>query len=101
MPMPPYPIVCRTPGCGQAARYKIAACWTDGITAELKTYALCCEACLADWFALSQHKQAECRLAPGEVLDPPGIYSLERGRRDQQLERLEELERRLADAAAP
>jgi hypothetical protein len=93
MPMPPYPVVCRSPGCGQPARYKIAARWTDGITAELKTYALSCEACLPEWFARSRQKQASCRLTPGEELDPPGIFLLERGRRDAQLQRLEVLER--------
>ena len=95
--MPPYPVLCRTAGCGQPAQFKIAARWTDGITGELKTYALCCSACLPDWFARSRQDQAACRLAPGEVLDTPGIYYLERGRRDQQLERSEELERQLTE----
>jgi hypothetical protein len=93
MTMPPYPVVCRSPGCGLLARYKIAARWTDGITAELKTYALCCEQCLPDLFARSRQKQAACRLTPGEELDPPSIYLLEPGRRDAQLQRLEDLER--------
>jgi len=93
--MPSYPVVCRSPGCGQAARYKIAARWTDGLTAELKTYALCCEGCLSEWFARSRQKQASCRLAPGEELDPPGIYLVERGRRDAQLQRVVEMEARL------
>jgi hypothetical protein len=100
MPMPPYPVVCRTPGCGQLAQYKIAARWTDGITGELKTYALCCEACLQAWFVRSRDNQAGCRLSAGEVLDPPGVYRLCRGQRDQQLERLEVLERQLA-ASSP
>jgi hypothetical protein len=95
MAMPPYTIICRTPGCGQTARYKIAARWTDGITGELKTYALCCEGCLPEWFQRSREKQARCRLAPGEVLEPPGIYLLKRGQRDQQLDRLEDVESRL------
>jgi hypothetical protein len=96
MPMPPYTVVCRTPGCGRPAQYKIAARWTDGVTAELKTYALCCENCLAESFANSRRKQASCRLAPGEELHPPGIYLLQRGQRDQQLVRLDDLERKLA-----
>jgi hypothetical protein len=101
MPMPPYTVVCRTPGCGQAARYKIAARWTDGVTAELKTYALCCEACLPECFARGRQKQASCRLAPGEELDRPGIYALQHGQRDPQLQRLEDLESRLADLPPP
>src|SRR5262245_29353576 len=96
MPMPPYPIICYSPACRRPAVYKIAARWTDGVTGELKTYALSCAECLADWFRRSRAKQAACRLAPGEVLDPPGIYLLERGQRDQQLGRLHDLEKQLA-----
>ena len=73
MPMPPYPVLCTTRGCGRPALYKIAARWTDGITAELKTYALCCAECLPEGFARSRLKQKECRLATGEHLDPPNI----------------------------
>ena len=93
--MTPYPLYCYRPGCGRLAVYKIAARWSDGITEELKTYALCCEECLPDWFRRSREKQAACHAAPGEILEPPGIYHLERGRRDRQLHRLDELERQL------
>ena len=96
MPMPPYPVLCYTKGCGQPAVYKIAARWSDGVTEELKTYALSCEECLADWFRLSRQKQAACRTAPGEILEPPGIYRLDHGKRDRQLERILELEQQLA-----
>jgi hypothetical protein len=98
MPMPPYPICCYRPGCQRPAVYKIAARWSDGVTHELKTYALSCEDCLADWFHRSRAKQAACRLAAGETLEPPGIYGLERGWRDQQLTRRPDLEAGLADA---
>jgi hypothetical protein len=90
-----YPLVCYRPGCGRPAAFKIAARWSDGRTEELKTYALCCEDCLPEQYRRSHHKQAACRLAPGETLDPPGIYRLETGRRDRQLERLPELEQKL------
>ena len=63
---------------------------------ELKTYALSCPDCLATWFRLSRTKQAACRRAAGEVLDAPGIYDLERGKRDRALHREIELERGLA-----
>ena len=96
MPMPPYPIACYTCGCGQQAFYKIAARWSDGITEELKPYALACTDCLPDWFGRSRQKQAACRLAPGETLEPPGIYDLQRGKRDRELQRLADLERQLA-----
>jgi hypothetical protein len=93
--MPPYPIYCYRPGCERLAEYKIAARWSDGVTEELKTYALSCGECLPDWFGLSLTKQAACRKAPGEVLDPPGIYHLQRGRRDRGLQRLPDLEEKL------
>jgi hypothetical protein len=95
MPMPPYPIRCYTRGCGKLAVYKIAALWSDGVTQELKTYALSCESCLVTWFRHSQDKQKACRLAPGEILDAPGIYSLERGRRDSEISRMRDLEEQL------
>jgi hypothetical protein len=93
--MPPYPIYCYRKGCESLAEYKIAACWSDGVTQELKTYALSCPACLPQWFCQSLQKQAACRLAAGEVLERPGVYRLERGRRDQRLHRLTDLEAEL------
>lgn len=92
MPMPPYPVVCYRPGCRQQARYKIAARWSDGITHELKTYALSCTDCLTEQYAHSRAKQAACRLTAGETLEVPGIYELVRGRRDAQLARRPDLE---------
>lgn len=88
-----YPVTCYSKHCRQLAVYKIAARWSDGQTEELKTYNLSCEQCLPELFRLSRQKQRECRLAPGEVLDPPGIYRLEHGRRDRQLQRLPDLEK--------
>lgn len=96
MPMPPYPVFCYRPGCGQQAIYKIAGRWSDGITEELKTYALSCPSCLADWLRRSRDKQKACRLAAGEILEPPGIYRLASGQRDRQLQRELDLERQLS-----
>ena len=95
MPIAAYPISCYTKGCGKPAAYKIAARWSDGITEELKTYALSCPDCLAAWFRQSRAKQAACRRASGEILDPPGIYDLERGKRDRTLHRRPDLEQQL------
>jgi len=96
--MPPYPILCYRDGCGKLAVYKIAARWSDGITQELKTYALSCEECLPDWFRRSREKQTACRLARGETLETPGIFRLQHGQRDRQLERLPDLEANLSNA---
>ncbi len=95
--MPPYAVLCYTAGCGRPAAYKIAARWSDGITSELKTYGLACEGCLAAWFRRARASQAACRRAPGETLEAPGIFRLERGQRDQQLRRLPEVEDELKD----
>jgi hypothetical protein len=101
MPMPAYPVLCYTSGCGQPGIYKIAARWSDGATAELKTYALCCADCLAIWFATSRIRQSACRRAAGETLDPPGIYQWSRGKRDRELERRHDLEEQLVGSGNP
>jgi hypothetical protein len=95
MPLPPYPILCSARGCGQIAQYKIAGRWSDGITQELKTYALTCRDCLEQAFHGSRAKQAACRLVAGETLEAPGIYELAHGRRDRQLQRRTDLEQEL------
>ena len=95
MAMPPYPIYCYTKGCRNLATHKIAARWSDGVVSELKTYGLCCEACLPVWFQQSRAKQPGSHLLPGETLEPAGIYHLQHGARDQQLQRLPELEQEL------
>ena len=67
-----YPVTCTS--CPAAARYKIAAVWTDGLKHELKTYYLSCDRCLAGHFAQATAKHAECALTDGESLLPPAIY---------------------------
>ena len=99
MPMPPYVVPCSGPGCGRPAAYKVAARWSDGVTHELKTYALACPACLAVLYAAGAAKRAACRLAPGETLDGPGVYELHRGDLDRALKRRADLEG--GSAAAP
>jgi hypothetical protein len=96
MAMPPYPIHCQRSGCERLATVKIAARWSDGVTEELKTYALCCDECLPDSFQRSRHKRASCRLAAGEILETPGIYQLNPGKRDRSLERRRDLEETLS-----
>jgi hypothetical protein len=95
MAMPPYPIYCYTKGCKNLATHKIAARWSDGMVSELKTYGLCCADCLPTTFRASRARQKMSRLVAGETLDPCGIYHLQRGARDQQLERLSSLENEL------
>ncbi len=96
MPMSPYPVLCYSARCGAPAAYKVAARWSDGATAELKTYALSCAACLANQLARAVAARAVCRLAVGETLDAPGVYDLARGARDRTLTRRPDLEERLS-----
>ena len=95
MPMPPYQVYCYTKECKHPARYKIAARWSDGVVSELKTYGLCCEECLPKWFRRGKASYERLRLLPGEVLEAPGIYTLQRGERDRTLERRADLEERI------
>jgi hypothetical protein len=96
-----YPVRCYTHGCEELAVYKIAARWSDGVTQELKTYALTCSGCLAEWFRRSRAKQAACRLAPGETLQSPDIFELVRGRRDSQLICRDDLEQQFLSEPRP
>jgi hypothetical protein len=95
MPMPAYQVYCSTQECKNPAVYKIAARWSDGVVGELKTYGLCCEACLPRWFQRGRACQQACHVTTGETLEPPGIYLLQRGQRDQALQRLTEIEAQL------
>jgi hypothetical protein len=92
MPMPPYPVLCYANGCSHPATFKIAAHWSDGVTNELKTYALACPGCVKKLFAAAIEKRASCRIAPGESLSEPGVYELHRGDRDSTLKRRMDLE---------
>jgi hypothetical protein len=69
-----YPVMCQTRGCVAPATRKVASAWSDGQTTELKTYALCCDSCLAEWYERAIDSWRTCRLTVGERLDRPGIY---------------------------
>jgi hypothetical protein len=90
-----YTLRCQHPDCAHEAAYKIAARWSDGLTGELKTYALSCDDHLATLFAESRRRNERTRTLPGEQLEAPGIYLLASGDRDRNLPRLSEEEERL------
>lgn len=94
-----YPLPCQHADCPRPAVYKIAARWSDGLTSELKTYALSCDTHLAELLAESRRRRQRTRTLPGELLEPPGIYQLTPGGRDRDLQRLEEVEEALGKAA--
>jgi hypothetical protein len=101
MPMPPYQVFCSSKDCKNPAQYKIAARWSDGVVSELKTYGLCCEECVAKELARARESHNALRLIPGETLETPGIYQLQRGQRDQTLPRLTELEGQILAQTSP
>jgi hypothetical protein len=88
MPLENYVIHCCTTGCPREAEFKIASRWSDGVTSELKTYALCCGECLPEWLRRSRDKHAACRLATGETLEAPEVFRLRHGARDRELVRI-------------
>ena len=88
MPLENYVIHCCTKDCPRVAEFKIASRWSDGVTSELKTYALCCAECLPACLSASRQKQTACRLAAGETLEAPSVFRLARGARDRELERI-------------
>ena len=77
--MPSYTVMCQTPGCGTGATFKIAAQWSDDVTVELKTYALCCGACLPKWFETAQDRQRLCKLTAGETHSQLKVFEREKG----------------------
>ncbi|MSR53332.1 MAG: hypothetical protein EXS09_08580 [Gemmataceae bacterium] len=92
--MPSYPVKCTSQDCPHEAAFKIASRWSDGVTHELKTYFLACEACGSELFAKALEKKAACRLTANESLGDPEVFELTRGHRDRQLVRRQELEAR-------
>ncbi len=90
-----YAVLCYEPGCGQPAKYKIAARWSDQHVHELKTFGLTCPNCLPKWYRQSLVKQQACRLAEGEELEKPHIFAWQPGLRDHQLTHLPDLEQSL------
>ncbi len=75
-----YPVMCTTKGCPHRAEYKIAARWSDGLTSELKTYALVCLDCLPQEYRQAVAKRAACRLTDSETLDEVQVFDLESAR---------------------
>jgi hypothetical protein len=96
-----YALVCQHRDCPHAATYKIAASWSDGLTSELKTYALSCDNHLAELFATSRQRNQRTRTLRGERLETPGIYPIGSGDRDRDLLRLVEVEEQLLRTATP
>lgn len=74
-----YTVHCTSPGCTHVAEYKVAARWSDGITSELKTYALVCLDCLPAQYRKAIDKRIACRLTESETLDEVAVFDLKSG----------------------
>ncbi len=78
---------CSSPGCDQAAIYKIAAPWSFGAGRELKNYGLSCEEHRQPMIDGAALKAGELAPAEGEQLGQVGAYVLRAGVRDAELNR--------------
>jgi hypothetical protein len=91
--MPKSPVIpCSQPDCRVPAAYKIAARWSDGHLAELKTYGFACSEHLGAIFRDSEQRRSNYISAPGESIEELAIYRHEPGKRDRFLQRLWGLE---------
>jgi hypothetical protein len=83
---------CSAPECRASAAYKIAARWSDGRVAELKTYGFACLDHVGAVFRDSEARWREYSAGPGESIEEIAIYRFEPGKRDRSLQRLWGLE---------
>ena len=79
-------------GLPRAGRYKIAARWSDGHLAELKTYGFACSEHIGAVFRDSEQRRRDYIPSPGESIEEIAIYRYEPGKRDRFLQRLWGLE---------
>lgn len=80
---------CDTPGCGREAIYKLAARWSYGNVAELKSYGMTCESCAKPRLAEARERRARISAAEGENLGDVEAYRLMPGVRDRELSPVE------------
>jgi hypothetical protein len=87
-----YVVVCSHIQCPEPAAYKIAARWSDGRLAELKTYGFACTEHIGEVFREAEKRRQKYKPAAGETIEELAIYRYERGKRDRLLQRLWGLE---------
>jgi hypothetical protein len=90
--MPTTTVRCSLAECREPASYKIAAPWSDGSFAELKTYGFACSNHLGYVFRTAEARQSDYPPSPGEAVEEIAIFRYEQGKRDRQLQRLWGLE---------
>ena len=85
-------VTCSHRDCREPAAYKIAARWSDGHLAELKTYGFACSEHIGAVFRDSEQRRRDYVPSPGESIEELAIYRYEPGKRDRFLQRLWGLE---------
>jgi hypothetical protein len=85
-------VICSHSRCSEPAAYKIAARWSDGHLAELKTYGFACSEHIGAVFRESEQRRLDYTLSSGESIEEMAIYRYEPGKRDRFLQRLWGLE---------
>jgi len=85
-------VVCSHALCREPAAYKIAARWSDGRLAELKTYGFACSEHIGAIFREAEKRWLDYKPAAGESIEELAIYRFEPGKRDRLLQRLWGLE---------
>jgi hypothetical protein len=83
---------CSEPGCQEPAAFKVAAPWSGGGFAELKTYGLACFEHLREILRGAEARWLDYEPVPGESVHDVGIYRFEPGKSDSELERDHDLE---------
>ena len=80
-----YRPLCSTEGCSEPVVYKVAACWSDGTSREMKNYGLACEIHRDAQLERGRLHRQELALGEGETLGPAELYRLVPGQLDSVL----------------
>lgn len=81
---------CYEKDCKSPAAYKVAAPWSDGTSRELKNYGMACEAHARSLLERARARRDAMRTAEGESVGRVSLYPLGSGRREVDLEPIED-----------
>jgi hypothetical protein len=96
-----FTIYCSHPRArNRPAKYKLAAEWSVGDYSELKTYGFADDGCIEDVYRDARERMKKFRGCEGESVGDLRIYILDSRRRDHELDRAFELEKRLAGVSS-
>ncbi len=83
-----YQPICSAPGCQEAAVYKVAAPWSNGLSHELKNYGLACADHRESQLLIAQQHRELLKVAEEETVGSVQLYQLVPGRRDVELSKV-------------